>query len=122
MRISDWSSDVCSSDLFVRLRGLKPGVAKAISELLDLNGGVEVLARAREVLKGAGEDTLAALKLVDRIVRELRAEMPKLPIHIDQTGRASCWERGCPVRVEFGGRWIITKKHKTRSLAHITGT
>ncbi|HEY9547317.1 MAG TPA: ATP phosphoribosyltransferase regulatory subunit [Solimonas sp.] len=68
---------------FVRLRGLKPGVAKAISELLDLNGGVEVLARAREVLKGAGEETLAALKLVDRIVRELRAEMPKLPIHID---------------------------------------
>src|SRR3546814_12651658 len=107
MRISDWSSDVCSSDLFVRLRGLKPGVAKAISELLDLNGGVEVLARAREVLKGAGEETLAALKLVDRIVRELRAEMPKLPIHIDlaelrgysyhtgKIGRASCRERVC---------------------------
>src|SRR3546814_18386583 len=78
---------------FVRLRGLKPGVAKAISELLDLNGGVEVLARAREVLKGAGEETLAALKLVDRIVRELRAEMPKLPIH--KQGRASCRENVC---------------------------
>src|SRR3546814_19459398 len=68
---------------FVRLRGLKPGVAKAISELLDLNGGVEVLARAREVLKGAGEETLAELKLVDTRVRELQA------------GRASVGQRMC---------------------------
>src|SRR3546814_20621275 len=74
MSISDWSSDVCASDL---------GRRQGDVGVLDLNGGVEVLARAREVLKGAGEETLAALKLVDRIVRELRAEMPKLPIHID---------------------------------------
>jgi ATP phosphoribosyltransferase regulatory subunit len=70
-------------DEFVRTRGLKPRVAKAISDLLDLNGGIDVLARARDMLKGAGEDVTAALTLIEKIVGELRNEMPKLPIHLD---------------------------------------
>ncbi|NGY03827.1 ATP phosphoribosyltransferase regulatory subunit [Solimonas terrae] len=68
---------------FVKARGLKPRAAKAISDLLDLNGGTEVLTRAVEVLKGIGDDVVAALQLLDKIVRELRTEMPKLPIHLD---------------------------------------
>jgi ATP phosphoribosyltransferase regulatory subunit len=68
---------------FVQARGLKPRAAKAIADLLDLNGGIDVLERAREVLKGAGDEITAALKLLAKIVAELRAEMPKLPIHLD---------------------------------------
>ncbi|HET8882276.1 MAG TPA: ATP phosphoribosyltransferase regulatory subunit [Solimonas sp.] len=68
---------------FVQARGLKPRAAKAIADLLDLNGGIDVLERAREVLKGAGDEIAAALKLLAKIVAELRAEMPKLPIHLD---------------------------------------
>src|SRR3546814_12716284 len=66
---------------FVRLRGLKPGVATAISALLDLNGGVEVLARARAVPKGAGEEPRAELQLLARSVRALSADRPTTQTH-----------------------------------------
>lgn len=68
---------------FAQARALKRGVARTMSELMDLNGGVEVLARAREALKGSGETIAAALALLEKTVRELRAEMPRLPIHVD---------------------------------------
>lgn len=64
-------------------RGLKPRVVQAVSQLMDLNGDADVLDRARETLKSAGAEVAAALDLLQRIVTALRAEMPRLPIHID---------------------------------------
>src|SRR3546814_9047146 len=43
MRISDWSSDVCSSDL--------PSIARALPRLKLSNGACEVPAPARRVVK-----------------------------------------------------------------------
>ncbi|NKF22509.1 ATP phosphoribosyltransferase regulatory subunit [Solimonas marina] len=68
---------------FVSVRKLKPRVAKAISQLLDLNGGVDVLARARDAFPNASGEIDAALTALEKIVGELRTEMPKLPIHLD---------------------------------------
>lgn len=68
---------------FSRTRALKPRTTQAISQLMDLHGDPSVLARAREVLKGAGAAVSQALDALERIVAELQAEQPKLPIHID---------------------------------------
>jgi len=68
---------------FARDRGLKPRIVQAVSQLMDLNGDVSVLARARTTLKGSGAEVLAALDLLEATVAELQAEMPRMPIHID---------------------------------------
>ena len=68
---------------FAHSRGLKPGIVRTVSQLMDLNGDVEVLARARAALKGAGAAVMQALDLLQAIVGELQAEMPRLPIHVD---------------------------------------
>lgn len=68
---------------FARSRRLKPGIVRAVSQLMDLNGDAEVLTRARVVLNGAGAAVVQALDLLQAIVTELQAEMPRLPIHVD---------------------------------------
>lgn len=70
-------------DEFSRARGLRPRTTQAMAQLMDLHGEPAVLKRARETLKGSGAAVAEALDALDRIVAELRAEMPKLPIHID---------------------------------------
>ena len=68
---------------FSRARALKPRTTQAISQLMDLHGDPSVLARAREALKGAGAVVAHALDALERIVADLQADQPKLPIHID---------------------------------------
>src|SRR3546814_13614351 len=82
MRISDWSSDVCSSDLVLR----SDRVAGQLGEVL-------VVAK------------------VDEEVEHLPLQLLH-PRHrdIQEIGRASCRERVLSVRVDLGGRRIIKKK------------
>src|SRR3546814_9530173 len=70
MRISDWSSDVCSSDLFGEVRrdagtGLyeNNAVAALFQDLLDLGGreAAEIRARFPQVLRRVGGYNLDAL-------------------------------------------------------------
>lgn len=68
---------------FARSRGLKPRIAQSFSQLMDLNGDPSILPRAREALKQAGAEVQKALLLLEQTVDGLRAEMPRLPIHID---------------------------------------
>src|SRR3546814_5331737 len=81
MRISDWSSDVCSSDLAVRL-----GWMRLLERLVDC--GVDLDAR-----DGHG---MTALHLCAALSREaalkLLVSRGASPAEI---GRASCRERGC---------------------------
>src|SRR3546814_8217513 len=79
MRISDWSSDVCSSDLHHRQ-----------SQLLDHpdDGGAEAAARSGEDQAGRGGDL--TVDLGRRQGRHGRA------VQSDKIGRASCRERVCP--------------------------
>src|SRR3546814_10092763 len=85
MRISDWSSDVCSSDLAL-------GRGRVAPMIIDTSALIAVL---------TGEEGSEAL--VEAIVAE-RGGI--------QIGRASCRERVCSVRVDLGGRRIIKKKTK----------
>jgi ATP phosphoribosyltransferase regulatory subunit len=68
---------------FSASRGVKPAIAQTFLQLMDLNGDVSVLVRARELLQGAGHEVQEALQLLQTTVDALRAEQPTLPIHID---------------------------------------
>jgi ATP phosphoribosyltransferase regulatory subunit len=59
------------------------GVAEALSSLMDLNGDVSVLARARSVLAGAGAGVIEALSALEKVAGELQAQFPSLAIHVD---------------------------------------
>src|SRR3546814_5231816 len=73
MRISDWSSDVCSSDLDVALRVLRPRVAQPCVDA--------VIDRSR---------------LGDRVALDRNAaDQDEAAAAYDQIGRASCRERVC---------------------------
>src|SRR3546814_6061815 len=76
MRISDWSSDVCSSDL----KGSEPCPARPGGDY-PVQGRAIVL---RPVADGADQPVLV-------VGRQLRADAEQRR----QIGRASCRERGC---------------------------
>src|SRR3546814_9098460 len=82
MRISDWSSDVCSSDLRDQIRGICDAVVELSSE-----GSGDILV----FLSGEREirDTADALTRMNLRNTEL------LPLYARQIGRASCRERVC---------------------------
>src|SRR3546814_17415441 len=110
MRISDWSSDVCSSDLLASVKML-PIIACLVWFWFDGSGD---LRRRRAVLDGL-LGGLAAL-MVSRLVQVLSPHRPRpglsrefdfvQPIggyvthwssfpHAPETGQASCRARGC---------------------------
>lgn len=68
---------------FARARRLKPAVERTLVELIQLNGDVSVLKRARETLQQAGAQAGDALDALERTVAQLRKAAPKLPVHID---------------------------------------
>src|SRR3546814_3691537 len=94
MRISDWSSDVCSSDLLVVAWGVSDTLMPAYSsagdvqrvtkEITDPDTGMHVLAQSEPEL----QQLIAALE---------RARTLQTALHQrhQQIGRASCRERVC---------------------------
>ena len=61
-----------------------PGAADTMwRALIDLHGGVEVLAAAREALAGAGEEVTAAIAYLERIGTALAERHPGLQLHFD---------------------------------------
>src|SRR3546814_13432004 len=119
MRISDWSSDVCSSDLIGLFGGwgarcyapdgtLLHHIEFPVSNVTKIAlGGPDLkTAYATTAAKGLSEDELARQPLAGGLFA-FTVEIP------GEIGRASCRERVCPVRVDLGGRRIIKKK-KTR--------
>src|SRR3546814_6325604 len=107
MRISDWSSDVCSSDLV----GIDDGhamLALADAPACRLRLGVcqPRLRRPAMLDDGAPQDQDVDARIIargERIARQagsggraptFGASSPRLDPRQD-IGRASCWERGC---------------------------
>src|SRR3546814_11302421 len=91
MRMSDWSSDVCSSDLLV---GHVADVAHHIDARRD-----HLRRRGREHGAVRPDGKMLAMRL-GRDRRHGRTEI----------GRASCREKSVSVRVDLGGRRILKKK------------
>src|SRR3546814_17502868 len=102
MRISDWSSDVCSSDLErgdeLAHRGFRD--ALAAGERLELLVGIGQAVAAHDGLHGFGEDFLGCV--------EVGGQAFGIDRKLD---RKSVVEgKGGSVRVDLGGRRIIKKK------------
>src|SRR3546814_4507864 len=94
MRISDWSSDVCSSDLFGEGGGDQhlPGLELARFELLVGVDDVDVAARPALVADIIGE----GFRQRDFGLGErLGIAAARLGDRLDEIGRASCRERVC---------------------------
>src|SRR3546814_11803161 len=84
MRISDWSSDVCSSDLgLIRRRGYTLAAHDSTSRQLQ---------QATVVSAGRSRDAARAPAL-GRLIGELTRHETQLA---EQIGRASCRESVCP--------------------------
>src|SRR3546814_17856352 len=117
MRISDWSSDVCSSDLLLRIAAAKPGDTIFVSAAAGAVGSAVVqIAKAREMtvigaaggaekcawVKELGADAAVDYKagpVLDGLATALRAlGKPGIDVYFDnvgEIGRASCRERVC---------------------------
>ncbi|MGQ0697901.1 MAG: ATP phosphoribosyltransferase regulatory subunit [Panacagrimonas sp.] len=67
---------------FGRGRGLD-GAAGKLAALMDLNGDVTVLQRARQTLSGTDPQIDAALTTLEQAAENLSKEFPNLPIHVD---------------------------------------
>src|SRR3546814_12088689 len=102
MRISDWSSDVCSSDLTG-----KP-IKKALEAFVNKEGTVVFYGAATNAK--TDEDGAGILGEQCGMIDWYQY----LPARDKQIGRASCRER-VSVRVDLGGRRII-KKNKTKAI------
>src|SRR3546814_19065192 len=105
MRISDWSSDVCSSDLEMALGAVEITLAEdATRSDRDLRLA-DVIARAQRVAFGIEEDQHAiALIIVE-----------------DEIDRKSVvWGKSVAVSVDLGGRRIIKQKTTVKDTAKST--
>lgn len=69
--------------LFAQQQQLSPTLAQAFGEIIQLNGGLEVLELAAQRLTGLGEAVEAALAALAGTAQQLSALFPELPIHID---------------------------------------
>src|SRR3546814_18396059 len=101
MRISDWSSDVCSSDLVLDLRAVGQLVAQAAEDVGD------ALDRAADRMQAAARGVAAGQRDVDGFGGQARVERGIFELGLSrrkrrsarvaraELGRASCRERGC---------------------------
>src|SRR3546814_13871420 len=92
MRISDWSSDVCSSDL-VLVDHLDAGIA-AVLRTAEPGGAPADQHLAPVALIGAGED-LHQRRLAGRAVADQAGHLARPQPEVDQLGRATSRDRVC---------------------------
>lgn len=63
--------------------GVSDDLRRMLLALAELNGGADVLPRARELLAGAPADVAAAIDYVEAVAAQLHAYLPDLPVHFD---------------------------------------
>src|SRR3546814_15265980 len=109
MRISDWSSDVCSSDLFVGTHYARALADRAGRIIAKCGRLVRELPRRRVEIEPArlhdiacyaqffrrGEQIAAALLMEPRVVWHGLDDVGGVRGQPGKIGRASCRERGC---------------------------
>src|SRR3546814_20196122 len=95
MRISDWSSDVCSSDLWLLANGYKADLKLADMQDKQLRALGASLNRWEIVPNGSEGYRKAEVTLGGVDTRELSQQTMMVHKVQGQIGRASCRERGC---------------------------
>src|SRR3546814_14679912 len=118
MRISDWSSDVCSSDLLHRLRRrarrfLRQHVAEQRIEAQRVEAGREMVGDRRRNIERAAVGMVdaqpAAVQM--QLVADRAGQEGGLAA-IFEIGRASSRGRGCQYVLVSGVAVLLTKKYK----------
>src|SRR3546814_14016976 len=112
MRISDWSSDVCSSDLVGGQGKLQPsGVTRT------LNGHDQGLRKTGETIDDAGLEIMRIAFLADHTKIHAGTKRPSFSTQDDTADRKSVVSgKSVSVRVDLGGRRIIKKKTKEKNI------
>src|SRR3546814_17371418 len=109
MRISDWSSDVCSSDLLL-LKQL-PLVGEVLLELLH------PLTLAIQLLRDLGGFAAVGIEGLGILIK---LGLPGVELMLARfcfrtlDRKSVVWGKGVSVRVDFGGGRIIKKKKKEK--------
>src|SRR3546814_20743029 len=120
MRISDWSSDVCSSDLADQRRALDRGGHLAVLDQVGLRGREHELAAGDVDLAAAEIDGVeAALHRGDDLIRLAVAAQHVGVGHARQDRKSVVSGKSVYVRVDLGGRRFITKKKQNQLNTHI---
>src|SRR5688572_9257888 len=70
-------------DTYLRELDVKSGFKKMLSALANLNGGAEVLAEARKVLKPAGKGVITLVDYLEEVASALELRVPGIPLHYD---------------------------------------
>src|SRR3546814_11715556 len=105
MRISDWSSDVCSSDLLGRLLPRAGNGHEAAFALDEQVVGLFALVRAAQAVAGDVAHDQARMPGMQGVERQAQAVGGA-----GEIGRASCRARGCQYVSSSGVAAILTKK------------
>src|SRR3546814_18763714 len=109
MRISDWSSDVCSSDLFERLLQRQENGRKRLPGSGTLAARPAVRART-PVGQGAGTAREARLDVRASQRRLARSRADRQDAQRSPDRKSVVQGKSVAVRVDLGGRRIIKKK------------
>src|SRR3546814_17202158 len=106
MRISDWSSDVCSSDL------LHDHPDQLARRLLDVENLEHVLGRQRFEIEPVGRVVIGANRLRVAIDHDrLEASILQRKARMAADRKSVVWGKSVSVRVALGGRVISKKKN-----------
>src|SRR3546814_18261717 len=112
MRISDWSSDVCSSDLWRRPAPSPCGRPADMTRRLSLFGATGSVGRSTlDLVRRDGERWCVTVLTANSDVAELAKLAPEFRPEIDRKSAVS--GKSVSVRVALGGSVIIKKKRET---------
>src|SRR3546814_13214785 len=122
MRISDWSSDVCSSDLDLRARILEASMTRTEhNDENDTRKTIQRLAQLRaQKAKLLGFDTYAAYSLADQMAKtpENAHKMLTETVHAASAPRSEERRGGREGVRKSRSRWVTyaeKKRHKTKT-------
>jgi ATP phosphoribosyltransferase regulatory subunit len=92
-------------DTWLEKQNLTKAEVGMLSQLPHLNGGIEVLEQARQILKGADQTVLDAVDHLEAICHLIASYFPKVKIHIDLSEmRGYAYHTGIIFSVYLSGR------------------
>src|SRR3546814_18608513 len=110
MRISDWSSDVCSSDLVQQPAALADHLQEALPGMMVLAVGLEVLGEVLDALGEEGDLDLGGAGV--HVVGSVALDQVGLAFPGQGDRKSVVSGESVTVRVDLGGGRIIKKKKK----------